>query len=68
MLSPHITPLTVSHFNMHLNLKSARQIAACKRTLIAKTHSYRHTENISLDSELNGYYSMDEFYCNVGDQ
>ena len=27
MLSPHITPLTVSHFNMHLNLKSARQIA-----------------------------------------
>ena len=33
-MSPHITPLTVSHFNMHLNLKSARLIAMCKRSFI----------------------------------
>ena len=30
ILSPHIAPLTVSHFNVHLDLKSARLIAVCK--------------------------------------
>ena len=29
-----------------------------RNLLITKTHSYRHTENISLDSGSNRYYSM----------
>ena len=40
-MSPHITPLTVSHFNMHLNLKSARLIAVCKCTL-KQSHGLVH--------------------------
>ena len=38
---------------------SRRKWRHSRNLLIAKTHSYRHTENISLDSESNRYYSME---------
>ena len=37
---------------------SRRKWRHIRNLLRAKTHSYRHTENISLDSESNRYYSM----------